>query len=162
RAQRLTDYLAANAASFRVSVQQTRLGARLIDCGVHVPGGMQAGLILARICLAGQAGLAIAPSEIGSFSGVQGLRLTGYPVNGCLACEYAGWQIAVGKFFGMGSGPMRAAYGKEPLFDKIPGRERPPVAVGVLESRKLPDDAVIEYLAERVHLDPRKMTLLVA
>src|SRR5439155_19199304 len=84
------------------------------------------------------------------------------PVLACMACQYAGWQIAVGKFFAMGSGPMRAAHGKEDLFDHIPGREQAPVAVGCLESRKLPDDAVIDYLAKSLSLPANKITLLAA
>jgi methenyltetrahydromethanopterin cyclohydrolase len=62
----------------------------------------------------------------------------------------------------MGSGPMRAAYGKEPLYDDIPGREKPPVAVGVLETRKLPDDAVTAYLTDALKLPASKLTLLAA
>jgi len=57
---------------------------------------------------------------------------------------------------------MRAAYGKEELFDHLPGRETPPVAVGVLETRKLPDEAVIAYLAEKLQLPANKITLLAA
>jgi methenyltetrahydromethanopterin cyclohydrolase len=79
-----------------------------------------------------------------------------------MAAQYAGWQISVGKFFAMGSGPMRAAYGKEELFQKIPGREQAPVAVGALETRKLPNDAVIDYLCERLQLPAAKLTLLAA
>jgi methenyltetrahydromethanopterin cyclohydrolase len=79
-----------------------------------------------------------------------------------MASQYAGWQISVGKFFAMGSGPMRAAYGKEELFNKIPGREQAPVAVGVLETRKLPDDTVIEFLCKHLDLPATKLTLLVA
>ena len=59
---------------------------------------------------------------------------TDQPVLACMAAQYAGWQIAVGKFFAMGSGPMRAAYGKEELFDHITrAASKLPVAVGVLE-----------------------------
>jgi methenyltetrahydromethanopterin cyclohydrolase len=79
-----------------------------------------------------------------------------------MASQYAGWQIKVEKFFGMGSGPMRAAYGKEELFNDIPGREQAPVAVGVLETRKLPGDAVAAYLAERLGLAADRLTLLTA
>jgi methenyltetrahydromethanopterin cyclohydrolase len=79
-----------------------------------------------------------------------------------MASQYAGWQISVGKFFAMGSGPMRAAYGKEALFDHLPGREQPPVAVGVLETRKVPDEAVVAYLCERLNLPASKLTLLAA
>ena len=53
---------------------------------------------------------------------------TDWPVLACMASQYAGWQLSVGKFFAMGSGPMRAAYGKEALFDVIPGREKSTVA----------------------------------
>src|SRR3954469_10890892 len=84
------------------------------------------------------------------------------PVRACLASQYAGWQISVGKFFAMGSGPMRAHYGKEELFDHIPGRETAPVAVGVLEGRKLPSDEVIAWLSERLQLPAEKLTLVIA
>jgi methenyltetrahydromethanopterin cyclohydrolase len=87
---------------------------------------------------------------------------TDHAVLACMASQYAGWQISVGKFFAMGSGPMRAAYGKEELFNHIPGREQPAVAVGVLETRKLPDDAVFDYLAKALNLPAAKITLLAA
>src|SRR5439155_25987037 len=57
---------------------------------------------------------------------------------------------------------MRAAYGKEELFGKIAARELAAAAVGVLETRKLPDDAVTAYIAERVALNAGNLTLLVA
>jgi len=79
-----------------------------------------------------------------------------------MASQYAGWQVSVGKFFAMGSGPMRAAYGKEAIFDHIPGRERPAAAVGVLETRKAPTPEALAYLAEKLQLPPDKLTLLIA
>ena len=74
----------------------------------------------------------------------------------------AGWQVAVGKFFAMGSGPMRAAHAKEDVFAHIPGRESPPVAVGVLETRKAPNDDVVAYLCERLKLPADRLTLAFA
>jgi methenyltetrahydromethanopterin cyclohydrolase len=87
---------------------------------------------------------------------------TDHPVLACMASQYAGWQVSVGKFFAMGSGPMRAAYGKEEIFDHIPGRERPAAAVGVLETRKPPTPEAIAYLAEKLRLPAGQLTLLVA
>jgi methenyltetrahydromethanopterin cyclohydrolase len=162
RAQRLADYMVANAATLRISVQQTAGGARLLDCGINSLGGLQAGLGLARICLAGLGDVALAAGEVAGMPAVHVTVATDQPVTACMAAQYAGWQISVGKFFAMGSGPMRAAYGKEELFDKIPGREQAPVAVGVLETRKLPDDAVITFLCERLNLPASKLTLLAA
>ncbi|HZU37797.1 MAG TPA: methenyltetrahydromethanopterin cyclohydrolase [Gemmataceae bacterium] len=162
RAMRLADHMATTAATLRVMVQQTTAGARLIDCGITAAGGLQAGLAMARVCLAGQADVALVPGEVENVAMPHVQVITDAPVLACMASQYAGWQISVGKFFAMGSGPMRAVYGKEELYDHIPGREQAPVAVGVLETRKLPDDAVIAHLAEHLGLPASKLTLLLA
>jgi len=162
RAQRLADYAVSQAAALRIQAQTTPGGARLIDCGIKTPGGLQAGLALARVCMAGQAEISLVPGDITGFAAPHVVVATDHPVAACMASQYAGWQITVGKFIAMGSGPMRAAYGKEELFDHIPGREQAPVAVGVLETRKLPDDAVISYLSEALNLPANKITLLAA
>ena len=99
---------------------------------IKTPGGLQAGLSLARICMAGQAEISLAPGDVAGIAAPQVLVTTDHPVAACMAAQYAGWQISVGKYFAMGSGPMRAAYGKEELFQHIPGKEQTPVAVGVL------------------------------
>lgn len=161
RAQRLADHMATNAAALRLAVQ-TVAGARVLDCGIKVEGGVQAGLGLARVCLAGQAEVALVPGDVTGVLCPEVQVATDHPVLACMASQYAGWQIEAGKFFAMGSGPMRAAYGKEDLFDHVPGREQAPVAVGVLESRKLPDDAVVDFLCARLDLPANKLTLLVA
>src|SRR6185369_2679875 len=113
---------------------------------VKTPGGMQAGLGMARVCLAGLADVSLTTGEM-PLPYVQ--VATDHPVLACMASQYAGQQVSVGKFFAMGSGPMRAALRKEALFNDIPGRESPSCAVGVLESRKLPPDEVIAHLAEK-------------
>ena len=162
RAQRLADFMASAAPLLRVSVHALESGARVLDCGIKTPGSLQAGLSLARVCLAGLAEVSILPGEIAGIPCPQVQVTTDHPVLACMASQYAGWQIAAGKFFAMGSGPMRAAYGKEALFDHIPGREQAPVAIGCLESRKLPDDGVIDYLTTALNLPASKITLLVA
>jgi methenyltetrahydromethanopterin cyclohydrolase len=161
RAQRLADHLALNAAQHRVRVQ-TIDGARLLNCGIDTPGGLQAGLALARICMANLAEVTVVPGEVGGVACPLIQVASDHPVLACMAAQYAGWPIAIGKYFAMGSGPMRAARGAEELFDHIEGREQPPVAVGVLETRKLPDEAVVQHIAEAVKVPAAKLTLLAA
>ncbi len=161
-ALRLADLMADAADAFRVAVRHTPNGARLIDCGIAVPGGLQAGLALARVCLAGQAEVELLPGRLDDLPCPLVQVHTDHPVLACMASQYAGWQISVGKYFAMGSGPMRAAYGKEELFDRIPVREQSSVAVGVLETHKLPGDDVTAYIAEKLNLPPDKLTLLAA
>src|SRR5262249_52065390 len=150
RAWRLADHLAANAAALRIATH-TVAGARFLDCGVKAEGGLQAGLALARVCLAHHAEVTLVPGDGGRVPVPHVQVSTDHPVAACMASQYAGWEVKVGgKFLGMGSGPMRAGYGKEALFNDIGCREQPPVAVGVLETRKLPDDAVVAYFTERL------------
>jgi methenyltetrahydromethanopterin cyclohydrolase len=152
--------MATRANDLRIAAT-TVGGARIIDCGIKAPGGLQAGLALARVCLAGLAEVSLAPATGDlPFPCVQ--VATDHPILACMASQYAGRQVSVGKFFAMGSGPMRAALGKEELFDHIPGRERPACAVGVLETRKLPPEEVIAYLSEKLNLTADRLTLLVA
>jgi methenyltetrahydromethanopterin cyclohydrolase len=161
RAWQLADQLAVQEEELRIHVENVG-GARVIDCGIKVPGGLQAGLGMVRVCLAGMGEAAIVAGDIGGLPCPQIQVSTDQPVAACMASQYAGWQISVGKFFAMGSGPMRAAYGKEALFDAIGNRERAGRAVGVLETRKLPDEAVIAYLSQHLGLDAAALTLLAA
>lgn len=161
RAVRLADSMAKDVAVLRIA--ETRIArARVLDCGVATPGGLNAGLGLARVCLAGLAEVTLTPGQSDSMPWPTVQVATDHPVLSCMASQYAGWQIAVGKFFAMGSGPMRAAYGKEDLFDHLPGRERPSAVAGVLESRKLPTDEVIAYISEKVALPTEDLRLLTA
>jgi methenyltetrahydromethanopterin cyclohydrolase len=162
RALRVADRMAADADALRIVVSRTPDGARVLDCGVQAVGGLATGLGMARVCLADLADVALLPPSLADLPCPMVQVVADQPVLACMASQYAGWQISVGKFFAMGSGPMRAAYGKEDLFDHIPGRERPTEAVGVMETRKLPTPEVTAYLAERLQLPAEQLTLLVA
>ncbi|HEX3149488.1 MAG TPA: methenyltetrahydromethanopterin cyclohydrolase [Gemmataceae bacterium] len=153
----LADELIAQAESWRCSVS-TVGGARVIDCGGAVVGGLQAGLQMARICTAGLADVSL---QFGS-DGPMIQLASDDPIPACLASQYAGWQIKGEKFFAMGSGPMRAAAGREAIFEHIPGKEQPPCAVGVLESRKHPTEEVVAYLVSHLPATVERITLLVA
>jgi methenyltetrahydromethanopterin cyclohydrolase len=161
RALQIADDMAHRADELCIAAHATTAGARILDCGIQVSGGLQAGLSMARACLAGLAEIHLALIE-SAISCPYVRVFSDQPVAACLAAQYAGWQIQVGKFFAMGSGPMRAIYGKEALFDDIPGREHSPVAVGILETRKLPDDSVVEFLCQRLQIPAAKLTLLAA
>jgi len=65
-------------------------------------------------------------------------------------------------YFAMASGPIRAAIGREDLFDEIGMRERADVAVGLLETAKLPPDDVCQSLASAAGVAPDRLVLLVA
>ena len=160
RAAALCRSLADDAQRLRIHLHLHDSGAMVVDCGVKTLGGLEAGLLLARACLADLATVEIVPAGDGTLPTVQ--VYTDQPVLACMASQYAGWEIKGDGLFAMGSGPMRAAAAREPLFEDIHFREKASTCVGVLESGKLPDDAVCRDIAAKCGVDPSRLTLLVA
>jgi methenyltetrahydromethanopterin cyclohydrolase len=137
-------------------------GARVLDFGVEVSGSLQAGTLLANLCMAGLGDVSLVPGQVDGI-GVPTVQVqTDRPVEACLLSQYAGWRVSVDDYFGMGSGPMRAAAAREELFEKLPWNESPDAVAGVLEASALPGDSVVEYLAERCCVEPGGVTLAVA
>lgn len=134
----------------------------LLDFGVETEGGLEAGCALASICMSGLADIGLVPGLLGDIGWQQVVVQTDSPVAACLFSQYAGWQINVGKFFAMGSGPMRAVFAKEPLFDKLWYREEAEQVVGVLETGRLPGPDVFEYIARETNVEPDDVVLCVA
>lgn len=158
RALHVVEQLETRAIELRVEVVRSRKGARLIDVGARTRGGLRAGQLLSRICMADLAEVRFQEGEWGP----EVLVATDDPAAACLASQYAGWRLHAESFFGMGSGPMRAASGQEDLFERIGFREKAEHVVGVIETRQKPTDDIIDRIAEACHVGPEELTLLFA
>jgi methenyltetrahydromethanopterin cyclohydrolase len=134
----------------------------VLDFGVRAPGSLAAGLALAEICLCGLAELSLVPGEVSGVGWPHLFVQTDAPVEACLLSQYAGWQIALENYFAMGSGPMRTAAGKEPLFETLQYRETAHGVVGVLESGEIPTPEVLAYVAKSCRVEQENVALLVA
>jgi methenyltetrahydromethanopterin cyclohydrolase len=181
RAWKLCDAMVADAEGLGIAVHTLGCGTRLIDCGVKALGGIEAGRRLAEVCMSGLGTVELYPESGGRGwshghdggwfdpSPLYAPLRTKYvrvdstePIAACMASQYAGWEVKGEKFFAMGSGPMRAAACREDIFKSICNCEKPEVCVGVLETSKLPPDAVCIDLAEKCGIHPAQLTLLVA
>ncbi len=165
-ALRIVEPLATRAAALGIACH-TIGGARVIDCGVAAPGGSEAGLAMARAALAGLGDVELVPtgglgSEWPDCPWPVVTVASEQPVAACLAAQYAGWKVSAAGYFAMASGPVRAAIGREDLFDVIGHRERPDVAVGLLEAAALPSAEVCRELAAAAGVPSDRLTLLVA
>jgi methenyltetrahydromethanopterin cyclohydrolase len=157
------DSLISSVDEMRVASHAIDGGGTVYDFGISVRGGLSAGVALAKACLANLADVAIVSGHVGDQPCPLVQVRTDHPVAACLASQYAGWQLADGKFFAMGSGPMRAAYGKEAIFDKIGlGEQAEQGVVGVLEGRKIPPPSIIAKIAESCRMATEQVTLLIA
>lgn len=163
RAWAIADACEASADERRIAVQRRPGGARLLDAGAQVPGGLAAGLALAEMCTGGLAHVSYVALTIGgeSWPGVQ--VWTDHPAEACLAAQYAGWTIDPPGYFALGSGPVRAlARVERRLFEALGYRESSSRGVLVLEARTLPDDEVLAWVASRAGLEPAGLTVAVA
>ncbi|MHC1567220.1 MAG: methenyltetrahydromethanopterin cyclohydrolase [Candidatus Syntropharchaeia archaeon] len=146
-----------------VEVIELDNGTIVIDAGVDAPGGFEAGLYLSKICTANLADIRFSTFELGEMEFPAIEVTTDYPITACMASQYAGWQIKVGKFFGMGSGPARALSKKpKKLYDEIGYEDVSDEAVLVLEASKIPDEEVSEEIAKECEVDPEDMYIVVA
>ena len=163
RAWALVDEAFVRAAELRIDVQTLPSGARVVDAGVQVVGGLGAGQLLARLCMGGLGHIDFVPLMIGDepLSGVQ--VWTDHPAEACMASQYAGWAIDPKGFFAMGSGPLRArARVEKELFGKLGYGEDASRGVLVLEGRTLPGDDVAQWVAAKCGLTPGAITFAVA
>jgi methenyltetrahydromethanopterin cyclohydrolase len=162
-ASEIADEMADHAELLRVTSKRLPGGARVIDAGVEINGGIEAGLALAEICMGGLGNVSCTPVQIGSQSWPGLTVWTDHPAVSCMASQYAGWAVSVGKFFAMGSGPLRAhARVERELFEKLGYQEQTDAGVLVLEGRALPTDEVAAWVAEKAGLQPRQLTFVVA
>ncbi len=163
QAAEIVDSMVEHAALLRVRSLTLPGGTRVIDAGVDVAGGYDAGLALAEICMGGLGNVTYGPLQVGARSWPGVTAWTDHPAVSCMASQYAGWSISVGKFFAMGSGPLRAhARVEKELFDKLGYAEETDHGVLVMEGRALPDDAVADWVAQRARLKPSQLTFVVA
>ncbi len=136
---------------------------RLVDFGVAVRGGLQAGLELATICMGGLGTVSVVPSTLElNRGGLDVAVRTDQPGLACMGCQYGGWQVKEEGYSAIGSGPMRLRRGMERVLDKYGYAASSDLVVGVLESGKLPPESVIESMAGQCGVDARSMYLCVA
>jgi methenyltetrahydromethanopterin cyclohydrolase len=162
-ATEIADALAESGDLLRVRAQSLPGGARVIDAGVEVAGGYDAGLALGEICMGGLGNVAYSPLQIGGAAWPGVTVWTDHPAESCMASQYAGWAVSVDKFFAMGSGPLRAhARVERELFQKLDYAEEAEHGVLVLEGRALPTDAVAAWVAQKARLEPSQLTFVIA
>jgi methenyltetrahydromethanopterin cyclohydrolase len=163
RAWKIADDLVARADELRLAVQTLPSGARVIDAGIEVRGGYGAGIGLAELCMGGLGHIRLTPVEIAdaSYPGVE--VWTDHPATACMASQYAGWALSVGKYFAMASGPLRAhARVEKELFDKLEYAETAKRGVLVLEGRTIPNDEAVALVAQKSSLAPSQITFAIA
>ncbi|HJK20652.1 MAG TPA: methenyltetrahydromethanopterin cyclohydrolase, partial [Methanocorpusculum sp.] len=159
----LFEELVENADLFNVAYHELDNGARIVDCGVAVPGGFGAGDYFTRICMGGLGDIAFRQGMVGKFPMTFIDVNTDFPAISCLGAQKAGWTVKHENFFAMGSGPARAlSLQPKHTYEVIGYEDECDAAVICLEADHLPSGAVMEKIAEKCKVDVANVCALVA
>ncbi len=157
-------FFEASAQSKRLRLVSTQLdcGAHVLDFGVNVLGGLEAGIHLATICMSGRAIVNITSGDRQVWPGPWVQVATDHPLEACMLSQYAGWPVKHEKFFAMGSGPMRLRRGREELLIDLSATGSESIAVGTLECDVLPGEAVAHAMADECRVPASQLFIAVA
>jgi methenyltetrahydromethanopterin cyclohydrolase len=168
--QPLVKQLLDNADKLRIGVEILENGCTLIDAGIKAVGGLEAGRIIAEICLGGLGTVSISHSTYTTHWPLSVNVHTGNPVLACLGSQYAGWSLSHEKYYALGSGPARALATKvkdgvtepvEELYKELAYRDTADSTVLVIENDALPPLAIVEKVAAACKVSPDKLTIIV-
>ncbi len=160
----LVETLVRDAAALRLAVQRLDNGVRLIDAGIACAGGLEAGRLIAEICMAGQGHVALSGRGPVDDWTVNLAVHSRDPVNACLGSQYAGWSLAHGEgkaaFHALGSGPGRILARKEKLYRDLTLHDAASSATLVLEVDTLPPPELAARIAADCGVAPHELTLI--
>ena len=153
-----------------LDVKRIRNGATIVDAGISVPGSFEAGRLFALACLGGlgqasftQQHFNAGNPEPGSAFSLPAIEVRiSSPHIACMASQYAGWAIKLDRFYAIGSGPARALYADEQIYQKLDYRDHSGTAVLMLEGRTFPDDAVASFVAQKCRVQPEQLIMVIA
>jgi len=149
---------------YRVQVSTEDNGVTIVDAGINVAGGLEAGRMIGEICLGGLGRVNLATGTAFKHWSWSVDVHASNPVIACLGSQYAGWSLNHGKgkdaFYALGSGPARAIGSREPLFEELGFRNPPGTTALVLEVDRKPPPEVIEKIISYCRIEPAQLTLI--
>ena len=156
----LVAHLLANAKELRLGVSKSDNGVTIVDAGIKHAGGLEAGRLIAEICMGGLGHVNLQTSTTFPHWPWMLSVHSNNPILSCLGSQYAGWSLAHEKFFSLGSGPARSIAGREDLFKELGYKDQANAACLVLESDKVPPIEVIEKVSRDTGVAVENLTFI--
>jgi methenyltetrahydromethanopterin cyclohydrolase len=156
----LVEDLVSNAGAYNVAVSTHASGATIIDAGISVAGGLEAGRHIAEICMGGLGHVNLQNDATFKRWPLSVKVHAKSPVIACLGSQYAGWALSHEKFFSLGSGPARAIAQREDIYQELNYQDQCEQSVLVLETDKIPPAEVIEKVARDTKMQAKDLTFI--
>lgn len=163
----IVKYLIAHADRLRLKVDRLNNGCTVIDAGILALGGLEAGRLIAEICMGGLGRVLLtSDASFARWPLTVNVHSTN-PVLACLGSQYAGWSLSHGEgktgFYALGSGPARAMATKvkegiekpvEELYEELGYRDVCGETVIIMEVDKVPPIEVVDKIARACKVEP--------
>lgn len=167
--QPLVKHLIDHADTLRLGVEKLASGCTIIDAGINVLGGLEAGRRITEICMGGLGTVSLTynahtkhwPLTINVYSS--------NPVLACLGSQYAGWRLSDENYYALGSGPARAMANKEKagvsvpieaLYQELAYRDNADTVVLIIENDKVPPPEIVDKVAVACGIATDKITFI--
>jgi methenyltetrahydromethanopterin cyclohydrolase len=147
------------AGELGVEVHELSNEATVLDFGVEVESGVEAGMLLVEIQTAGLATLQARAGEVAGAPRTHVELSTDRPGLALLAGQKAGWELSVDGYEGLGSGPARALVAEEEEFGRLGYEDAFDLTALAVEGDELPTAAVADHVAERAGVEPSAVFL---
>ncbi|MFX0024587.1 MAG: methenyltetrahydromethanopterin cyclohydrolase [Candidatus Hermodarchaeota archaeon] len=162
-AKQIVNELIENKQFYKTEVHTLDNGATVLDM---TKASWKGGKLVGEICMGG-----LGTVEFSSYN-LDGNYMpsvnvyTSEPIIACMASQLAGWNVKLKKeiekdgqiknkviFQSLGSGPARAKSKVEKIFEELEYSDESNCAVIVFETPKLPNEEVMEIIAEKCNVD---------
>ena len=156
----LVQSLIDRASDLRLGIEKTDQGCTIIDAGINHPGGLEAGRLIAEICMGGLGKVSLQTSDTFQQWPLGVAVHSSNPILACLGSQYAGWSLSHEKYFSLGSGPGRALAGREELFEELGYKDKAQSACLVLETDKAPPAEVVAKVSRDTGVASENLTFI--
>ncbi|HYB68666.1 MAG TPA: methenyltetrahydromethanopterin cyclohydrolase [Candidatus Acidoferrales bacterium] len=157
----LLEELLKSPSFYGIKVETTSEGTTIVDAGVRVRCGFEAGRLITEICMGGLGKAQICSREYGDLELLSIFVYTDHPAIATLGSQYAGWQISEEGCFAIGSGPARAlALKPKEIYKEIQYKDECDKAVVILETQKFPPPKLIDRLARDCGVSPENVAVI--
>jgi methenyltetrahydromethanopterin cyclohydrolase len=157
----LVEKFIKNPDYYRVTIEKLPSGATVIDTGLEVHGGYEAGLMTTRIAMGGAGTAELGYSNFGGLELPTVIVCTDHPAVALFGAQLAGWRIKPEGYTADGSGPARAlALKPKKVFRKIEYKDEADIAVLLLETDEKPPDSAAYFIAEACGVNPENVFMV--
>jgi len=160
-ALQLSEEMIKDPDRYGVKVKKPARGVTIIDAGIDVEGGFEAGRLITEICMGGLGKAKITSAEYGDLVLPTILVYTDHPAIATLGSQLAGWHISEGNYSAIGSGPARAlAMKPKRIYQEIGYKDKSDRAIMLLETGEFPPPEVVDQISKDCGIRPDKLTIV--